>query len=68
MAKITLPQRLNDGTFDYVMVRPEKQLEGPLSEVALYERIPQDPDKQFTPDLSFCEGITTTPIMQSLAR
>lgn len=68
MSKITLPENLNDGTSDYELVRPEKELGGGLSEVALYERVPKDVDFQYTPDLAFCQGQTETPIMQPIAR
>jgi hypothetical protein len=63
-----LPQRLNDGRFEYQLVRQQEDLENGLSNVALYESIPRDERYQFTPDLAFIKGQTTVPIMQKLER
>ena len=69
---MNLPETLNDGTFDYNLVRQEKDLPGGLQDVALYERVPQDPDRQFTPDLqwriAFSKGQKAVPMMQPLSR
>jgi hypothetical protein len=67
-----LPQRLNDGRFEYQLVRQQEDLENGLSNVALYESIPRDERYQFTPDLAFIlafeKGQTRVPIMQKLER
>lgn len=63
-----LPETLNDGKNDFRLVRQEKDLGNGLADVALYERIPVDPDYQYTPDLAFCKGQTKVPIMQKMVR
>lgn len=63
-----LPSKLNDGKHDYTLIREEKDLGNGLADVALYERVPVDPDYQYTPDLAFCKGQTTVPIMQKMVR
>jgi hypothetical protein len=39
-----------------------------LTEVALYERIPQDPDYQYSPSLAYLEGVSTDPGMFPVER
>lgn len=70
MAKRTLPTNLNDGTYDYVMVREESQDPNNPTVVndALYERIPADPDNIYTPDLAYLEGLKEVPGMNPLTR
>jgi hypothetical protein len=62
--------KINDGTYDYILVSPEKQVseDPPLTEVALYERIPQDPDYQYSPSLAYLEGVSTDPGMFPVER
>lgn len=68
MSKRTLPEKLNDGTFDYVQVRQEEKLPDGRVNVALYERVPKDETFQYTPGLAYCEGIVDDPAMQRLQR
>ena len=64
----TLPNELSDGTYQYELVRPEQKLEDGRSNIALYERMPEDPKFQFTPDLAFCEGQREIPVMVRVGR
>ncbi len=64
----TLPNELSDGTYQYRLVRQEQQLEDGRSNVALYERVPEDPEFQFTPCLAFCLGQTQAPGMLKIQR
>ena len=68
MPKRKLPKKLNDGQYDYVLVQPERELPDGRAFVALYERQPRDPDRQYTPDLAYCQGQTDTPVMHGIAR
>lgn len=69
MPKITLPKTVNDGTYDYNMVRPEQDVpDGQPGDAALYERVPPDPDYQFTPDLPFRMGKASVPFMMPIER
>lgn len=64
----TLPPRLNDGQHDYRLVSQEADAGEGKKWAALYEREPVDPDWLYTPDLAFCEGITSTPVMHRVRR
>ena len=68
MPKRKLPKKLNDGQYDYVLVQPERELPDGRTFVALYERQPRDPERQYTPDLAYCQGQTETPVMHGIAR
>jgi hypothetical protein len=63
-----LPNELNDGTHQYRLVRQEEQLDDGRTNVALYERVPEDPGFQFTPCLAFCLGQTDAPGMLRIER
>lgn len=63
-----LPEKLNDGTYDYNIVTQEKDLGHGIKQIALYERDPKDPEYQFTPDLGFLLGQNTVPYMHKIMR
>ena len=42
----SLPTTLNDGTFDYVLVRQAEQLEDGRENVALYDSVPMNDEYQ----------------------
>jgi len=62
---MTFPQALNDGTYNYTLVRDERDLGNGLADVAVYDRVPPT-DTQYTPDLAWKLGQTQTPIMMPL--
>ena len=64
----TLPTALNDGSFDYVMVREAQQLEDGRENVALYDSVPMNDDYQFTPCLDYVLGKVTVPTMIPIKR
>ncbi len=66
--KAPLPEKLHDGTYDYLLVRPEAVREDGFTDIALYERVPQDPDYQFTPSLEYHESLTQVPQMHPIRR
>lgn len=57
------PSTLNDGTYDYRLVRPSRELENGLADIAVYDRIPPTRGTQYTPDLAFIRGLTQVPAM-----
>lgn len=57
------PTTLNDGEFDYTLVRPSRQYDNGVADVAVYDRVPPTPGIQYTPDLAFTLGQTSTPSM-----
>lgn len=65
-----MPLKLNDGTHDYILVHQAKvvSINPPISELALYERVPKDDKYQYTPDLQFVLGQTSAPLMYPVER
>lgn len=59
---------LSDGQYTYWLVRPARKINEVISEPALYERVPRDAKRLYTPDLAFTLGQTTTPLMQPVER
>ena len=66
--KRTLPKYLSDGEFNYKLVRPASTLPDGRENLALYERVHRDSRFQYTPDLSYINGITNVPVMLKIAR
>lgn len=64
----TLPKYLTDGTHKYTLARKETTLPDGRTNVALYERVPKNKLYQYTPDLSFIQGITPVPVMIQIER
>jgi hypothetical protein len=66
----SLPLKLNDGQHDYVLASQAKvtSLNPPISQVALYERVPKEEQFQYTPDLEYVMEISTVPVMLPIAR
>jgi hypothetical protein len=63
----TLPKQLNDGEFDYVLVRPSREISDGRQDVAIYKRMGDDVT-EFTPSLDYVTGIVNTPVMLRIGR
>lgn len=65
----TTPQTLSDGTYTYILVRAAADVaDGTPGAVALYDRVPSDPQFLYTPSLRYLQGLDSVPVMEPVAR